>query len=256
MSHFLAQKRPATDPPEEGQDGHRQEEPTESASSTNINTRYQRLLSVVEKSLAQSRQNIADDAPSTIADSYGDMTSLFASENDDDGIETLTTLLMGTLERVHDSFYSSQESGSSSLLEKLLKEQSIFELLQRVELSVGEVERTEKEWNEKEEKDSRSARDAVDMARLPGVAVNQDGNKSGKKKLILPAEYIGYHAYQLKLQHQQNLLKEISSLEESNEAMERDLKEKWEEWTGRVRKVKGVLAALDELEAEKETTNK
>mmetsp|Transcript_18640 Transcript_18640/g.38735 ORF Transcript_18640/g.38735 Transcript_18640/m.38735 type:complete len:252 (+) Transcript_18640:214-969(+) len=220
------------------------------SASENTNSRYRLLLSVIEKSFTQSHQSIANDAHGTIVDAYGDLTSLFASENDEKGIETLTTLLMGTLERIHDSFTSSNNSESSSLLGKLLQEQNILELLQKVETCIDDVDKTEQDWEKKETGDSQSAKEAIDMARLPVSLTNQNGGSKGKRKLVLPAELLGYHAYQLKLQHHQKLLREISELKEGNDKGEQNLTNKWEEWNGKVAKVKYVVDVLDKLRSD------
>ena len=55
-------------------------------SDNNNNTRYNRLLSILAKSLTQSREKVASDASQTIKESYGDMTSLFTSNEDSDGV--------------------------------------------------------------------------------------------------------------------------------------------------------------------------
>lgn len=240
-------------PQEQTQSKKNQNEASNESPSTveNVNSRYQLLLSVIEKSFTQSHQSIANDAHSTIVNSYGDLTSLFASDNDDNGIETLTTLLMGTLERIHDSFMSTATSeSSSSLLRKLLQEQNILELLQKVETCIDAVDKDDEDWEKKEKWDAQSAKEAVDTARLPVTFTNQNGSNIGKRKLVLPAELLGYHAYQLKLQHHQKLLKEISEVRESNEKLQQDLADKWEEWNGEVERVKDIVNVLDKLRSD------
>mmetsp|Transcript_32992 Transcript_32992/g.63396 ORF Transcript_32992/g.63396 Transcript_32992/m.63396 type:complete len:124 (+) Transcript_32992:603-974(+) len=107
-----------------------------------------------------------------------------------------------------------------------------------------------KTGKKKETGDSQSAKEAIDMARLPVSLTNQNGGSKGKRKLVLPAELLGYHAYQLKLQHHQKLLREISELKEGNDKGEQNLTNKWEEWNGKVAKVKYVVDVLDKLRSD------
>ena len=204
---------------------------------------YNRLLSILAKSLTQSREKIASDAPQTIKESYGDMTSLFTSSEDGDGVSSLVDLLLGKLDSVHDRFTSEKLTGSSSStrLEKILQQQNIFQVLQKVETAIDEVGRGEREFNEAEVADKKSAREAIKMAKSTRMS------PSGKKRRVMPAESIGYHAHKLKMEYQQSLAKELEEIEEENEKLEGELKNKWGEWKKSVEGVKSALETMDEL---------
>lgn len=229
MSDILSQKRSATDPP---------------PSDNNTSTRYNRLLSILSKSLTQSREKVANDAPQTIKECYGDMTSLFTSNEDSDGVSSLVDLLLGKLDSVHDRFNSEKLSGSSSTtrLEKLLQQQSIQEVLDKMERAINEVEKEEEEFNIAEEADKNSAREAIKLAKSSRISPT-----SGKKRRVMPAENITYHAYQLKLEYDESLKKELNDIEKENERLEEELKSKWEEWQRNVEGVKGALETMDKL---------
>lgn len=205
--------------------------------------RYDRLLSVLTKSLAQSRDRIASDAPRTIKESYGDMTSLFTSSEDGDGVSSLVDLLLGKLDSVHDRFGSERSpmSGNNlTILERLLEERNILGVLRRVEAAIEEVERDEREFDEAEEADRTSAREAIRVAKSTRVS------PSGKKRRVPPAENIGYRAYRLKVEYQQSLAKELEEIEKENKSLEEELEKKWREWQENIR---GVKAALDTMDA-------
>ena len=219
------------------------------SSSDQSTTLYDRLLSIVAKSLAQSREKIASEAPQTIKESYGEMTSLFTSSEDSDGVSSLVDLLLGKLDSVHDRFNSeklpsgSSTSSSSSLtqLEKLLQQQNIFEVLQKIEMAISSVETEERQFAEAEEADKNSAKDAIKAAKSTRFS------PSGKKRRVLPAESIGYHAHKLKSEYQQCLAKELEEVERENQKLEGDLKSKWVEWQESVGGIKAALGALDEV---------
>ena len=216
-----------------------------SASSSDQSTLYDRLLSIVAKSLSQSREKIASEAPQTIKESYGEMTSLFTSSEDSDGVSSLVDLLLGKLDSVHDRFNSEKlPSGSSTSLtrlKKLLQQQNIFEVLQKIEMAISSVETEERQFAEAEEADKNSAKDAIKAAKSTRIS------PSGKKRRVLPAESIGYHAHKLKSEYQQCLAKELEEVERENQKLEGDLKSKWVEWQESVGGIKAALGALDEV---------
>jgi len=211
--------------------------------SDNNNTRYNRLLSILAKSLTQSREKVASDASQTIKESYGDMTSLFTSNEDSDGVSSLVDLLLGKLDSVHDRFNSEKIPGTSlTQLETLLQQQNIYEILQKMEHAIDEVETEEREFNEAEEADKNSARDAIKLAKSSRISPS-----GGKKRRVMPAESIGYHAHKLKLEYQQSLLQELENIEKENDMLEEELKSKWEGWQSNVEGVKDALDTLDTL---------
>ena len=212
-------------------------------SDNNNNTRYNRLLSILAKSLTQSREKVASDASQTIKESYGDMTSLFTSSEDSDGVSSLVDLLLGKLDSVHDRFNSEKIPGTSlTQLETLLQQQNIYEILQKMEHAIDEVETEEREFNEAEEADKNSARDAIKLAKSSRISPS-----GGKKRRVMPAESIGYHAHKLKLEYQQSLLQELENIEKENDMLEEELKSKWEGWQNNVEGVKDALDTLDTL---------
>mmetsp|Transcript_1270 Transcript_1270/g.2699 ORF Transcript_1270/g.2699 Transcript_1270/m.2699 type:complete len:251 (+) Transcript_1270:128-880(+) len=245
MADVLPQKRSAS--VEQSQS-----DPTATADppAKSDNTRYNRLISILAKSLTQSREKIASDAPQTIKDSYGDMTSLFTSSEDSDGVSSLVDLLLGKLDSVHHRFMSEKLSSSSTSpltrLEKPLQEQHIFQVLQKIEAAIDEVERNEREFNEVEETDKNSAKEAIKMARSTRIS------PSGKKRRVLPAESIGFHAHKLKVEYQQSLTKELEEIEKENEKLEEGLKKKWGEWQTKIKEVKSALDMLDKLGGDSE----
>lgn len=229
--------------------------------TTNANTRYQRLLSIIAKSLSASREKIASDATATINDSYGDLTSLFTSSEDGvDGTSRLVDLLLGKLDSVHDRFNSDKamtagissstmtsttsSTSSSSValqLEEILQKQNIQTTLHKLETAIENVERTEREFEASEKADKYSARDAIQIAK----SNTRLSPESGKKRRVSPAESIGYQAYKLKMEYQTSLVRELEEMETENTRLEEELKNRWEGWKENVEGVEGALEMLD-----------
>mmetsp|Transcript_13403 Transcript_13403/g.22848 ORF Transcript_13403/g.22848 Transcript_13403/m.22848 type:complete len:175 (+) Transcript_13403:88-612(+) len=156
MSQILPQKRSAaTDRPD----------PPSSTTTTN-SQRYTKLLSVLTKSLQQSRDKVESEAAHLIKEIYGDMTSLFTTGEDDDGVTQLVDLLLGKLDTVHDRFNVEKSSSSSNMtkLESILEDQQIKQLLQRVETAIERVEMDEQNFQQDEAADKQSAEEAVKQA--------------------------------------------------------------------------------------------
>lgn len=204
--------------------------------------RYDILLSIVDKALTSSREKIASDAPKIVKESYGDLTSLFTSSDDSDGVSRLVDLLLGKLDSVHDRF-GSEKSHATSLtqLEELLQQQSIFEVLQKIESAIDEVENYERQFNEAEAADKNSAKEAIKLAKTSRMS------PSGKKRRVLPAESIGYQAYRLKLEYQQSLARELQEVEADNMNLEKELQSGWKMWEKNVEEVKSALNVMDTL---------
>lgn len=234
MSSILPQKRSAVGPPTD--------------SNNNTNTRYNRLLSILTKALTQSREKVASEASQTIKESYGDMTSLFTSAEDSDGVSSLVDLLLGKLDVVHDRFNSEKTATSSTSsekmtqLDKILHDQHIQEILTKLEVAISTVEAEEEAFKTAEETDKKLTKDAIKLAKVSTRITSPTTNKRTK---ISPGESIGYTAYQMKLDYQNTLLKELDSIEKENELLEGELKNMWVEWQDNVEKVKGSLVTLD-----------
>ncbi|KAL9188088.1 hypothetical protein ACHAXT_006466 [Thalassiosira profunda] len=219
-----SRKRPAADPGNGGGDS----------------ALYRSLLSIVAKSLAASRQKVADGAPATIRESYGDMTSLFTSGEDGGGVSSLVDLLLGKLDSVHDRF-SPESASAPSKLEELLQKQDILPVLCKIEAAVAAVEKEERDFAAAEEADRQSAKEAIKLAKSTKV------EPDGKKRRVMPAESIGYHAHKLKAEYQASLAKELEEVQRENATLEGELKEKWGEWEAGLAGVKGALASMETL---------
>ena len=235
MSSILPQKRSAVDPPTD--------------SNKNTNSRYNRLLSILTKALTQSREKVASEASQTIKDSYGDMTSLFTSAEDSDGVSSLVDLLLGKLDVVHDRFNSEKTATASTSssekitqLDKILQDQHIQEILTKLEVAISTVEAEEEAFKTAEETDKKLTKDAIKLAKVSTRITSPTTNKRTK---ISPGESIGYTAYQMKLDYQNTLLKELDSIEKENELLEGELRSMWVGWQDNVEKVKGSLVTLD-----------
>jgi len=198
----------------------------------------------------KSREKIASDAPRTIQNAYGDMTSLFTSSEDGDGVFSLVDLLLGKLDSMHDRFISekcysssndpSSSSSSMTRLEQILEQHNVFQVLEKLDSAVNQVIREEREFNEAEASDKTSAREAIKLAKCTRTSPS-----SRKKRRVLPAESIGYHAHKLKLGYQQSLSKELKEIENENEVLEQELANAWAEWESSVEGVKTALATMD-----------
>jgi len=206
-------------------------------------TRYTRLLSVITKCLAQSRERIASDAPATIRDAYGEMTSLFTSDDEDgDGVSSLVDLLLGKLDGMHDRLTAERLAGSGKTrLEQLLDENDVKDLLTRVERSIVGVEEEERLFNEAEEADKSSAREAIRAARSTRVS------PGGKRRRVLPSESIGYHAHRMKAEYHDGLKQELDEVSAENERLESELKSSWDEFQGKLDALRGSLGTLEDL---------
>ena len=207
---------------------------------------------ILSKSLTRSRDYVASDAPHTIEECYGEMTSLFTSSDDGDGVTRLVDILLGKLDGAHDKLgpdlrkstsISSTASSSSSLstqFEKLLHRQDIQQILQRIEDAIDAVEADELDFDETEAADRDSAKDAIKAARMSRTSPN-----SGKRKRVQPADSLRIRAYAMKSEYQQSLAEELEEIEREKAQMEKELQEGWEEW-GKV--VEEVQLALDVME--------
>jgi len=232
----LPQKRPSTDAATSSTSA------GSSSSSSSKNTRYNRLLSILTKCLNQSKEKVAGDAPSTIQESYGGMTSLFTSSEDSNGVSSLVDLLLEKLDSVHDRFTGERAFGATmTRLEQLLQKQDVKALLSKLETSVNEVEEEERQFNEEDEADKSSARNAIKAVRSTRLS------PSGKKRRVLPSESIGYHAHRLKLEYQSTLQNELDEVMAENDKLEGELKSKWEEWQSHLDDVEGALTILKKL---------
>mmetsp|Transcript_33414 Transcript_33414/g.56806 ORF Transcript_33414/g.56806 Transcript_33414/m.56806 type:complete len:254 (-) Transcript_33414:175-936(-) len=248
--NILPQKRPGAS---EQLSIHKEASST-STSSTSHSNYYERLLSILSKSLEQSREKIASDAPSTIRQAYGELTSLFSQndngDNDNDGVSSLVDLLLGKLDSVHYRFASTQNPSSSSSttaagrksspLEELLQTQQIPQILAKLEMAISNVNQQIQLEEDEERKDQSSAREAIQRAKCTSV-------KNGKKRRVLPAESIGYHAFQLKKKYKEDLERELGEIQKENDVLEEALKEKWQEWNEGVQEVKNAVEKMDNL---------
>jgi hypothetical protein len=221
----MSSTRPRPDPPSDNN-------ATEDSSSQ----RYNRLLSILNKSFSQSRTKIESDGPALIKEVYGDMTSLFGgdndNDNDDDGTTQLVNLLLGKLDTVHDRF-KDETTTSVNNMEKLLSQHHIQSLLLRVENAIDKVEKADEEFNRVEEADKKSVLAAVESART--------GSGSNAQK------FTEYYTYQLKQEYLTMLQGELDTVTSDNEKMDKELQEKWGEWMEDLKEVKNALALLTQL---------
>jgi len=237
MSKVLPQKRSAAldrpDPPSS----------SDNKSSSN-SQRYTRLLSILTKSLQQSRDKVESEAPQLIKEIYGDMTSLFTTGEDKDGVTQLVDLLLGKLDTVHDRFNVDKSSSNNNMteLESLLEQHHILQLLQRVETAIENVETEEQNFQREEDADKKSAEEAVKKAHTLRV-----DNVAGKLRKISPDSFAGYHTHKMKEEYLDSLQKELEEVTKENEETEKALKEKWEEWQKNLGDVKGALAMFQQL---------
>jgi hypothetical protein len=208
--------------------------PADNVTEDSSSQRYNRLLSILNKSFSQSRTKIESDGPALIKEVYGDMTSLFGGDNDndnDDGVTQLVNLLLGKLDTVHDRF-KDETTTSVNNMEKLLSQHHIQPLLSRVEMAIDKVEKADEEFNRLEEADKKSALAAVESARTGG---------SNAQK------FTEYYTYQLKQEYLNMLQGELDTVTSDNEKMDNELQEKWGEWMEDLKEVKNALALLTQL---------
>ena len=221
------------------------------AATSTSSKRFDRLLTILSKSLTRSRDDVASDALHTIEECYGDKTSLFTSSDDGDGVTRLVDILLGKLDGAHDKLgpdlrkstsisSTASSSSSSTQFEKLLHRQDIQQILQRIEDAIDAVEADERDFDETEAADRDSAKDAIKAARMSRTSPN-----SGKRKRVQPADSLRIRAYAMKSEYQQSLAEELEEIEREKAQMEKELQEGWEEW-GKV--VEEVQLALDVME--------
>jgi len=224
-NNIMSSTRPRPDPPSDNV--------TEDNSDSS--QRYNRLLSILNKSFSQSRTKIESDGPALIKEVYGDMTSLFGGDNDndnnDDGVTQLVNLLLGKLDTVHDRF-KDETTTSVNNMDKLLSQHHIQPLLSRVEMAIDKVEKDDEEFNRVEEADKKSALAAVESARTGG---------SNAQK------FTEYYTYQLKQEYLNMLQGELDTVTSDNEKMDNELQEKWGEWMENLKEVKSALELLTQL---------
>lgn len=234
MSQILPQKRSAALDNNMSSTRPRPDPPSDNAEDSS-SQRYNRLLSILNKSFSQSRTKIESDGPALIKEVYGDMTSLFGGDNDndnnDDGVTQLVNLLLGKLDTVHDRF-KDETTTSVNNMEKLLSQHHIQPLLSRVENAIDKVEKADEEFNRLEEADKKSALAAVESARTSG---------SNAQK------FTEYYTYQLKQEYLNMLQGELDVVTSDNEKMDNELQEKWGEWMEDLKEVKNALALLTQL---------
>lgn len=231
----------------------RPDPPTSTSTTSNTSQRYTKLLSVLTKSLQQSRDKVESIAPQLIKEIYGDMTSLFTTgdedndnEETDGGVTQLVDLLLGKLDTVHDRFTvdksSTDNSSSMTKLESILEQRQIQSLVQRVEIAIDHVERDERNFEQAEAADKQSAEEALRKAQT--LRVN---TTTGKLRKVNADEFVGYHSNKKKEEYLQVLQKELEEATRENEEMEGMLKERWGEWEKNLGEVKGVLGLLTQL---------
>ena len=133
-------------------------------------------------------------------------------------------------------------------LDEILKRHDIYSLLNKLEASIAHVDREDAEFAQRDEADKSSALHAIAVAKTQKIS-SVDGRD--RKKRILPGEYIGYHAYKLKLGHRDKLRGELEEVERENDAMEKELSELLAGWKESVEELEGVLGKMDEIGAEK-----
>jgi hypothetical protein len=208
--------------------------------TTTTSDRSSLLLTALSKSLNQTRSRVSDKAPSSISEAYGDVASFFASDEDATGVETLVNLLLSKIDKINEDAEGS--------LDDILKRHDIYTLLERIDASIAHVDKEASEFAEKDEADKKSALNAIAQAKTQKIA-NVDGRD--KKKRVLPGEYIGYHAYKLKLEHKAKLQQELEEMEKENDEKEKELEDMWESWNTGVVSLEGVLSKMDELGAER-----
>lgn len=241
MSQSLPQKRSAA------LDHHRRDPPSSTSTSDSNSQRYARLQSILTKSLQQSRDKVESEAAQLIKEIYGDMTSLFTTGDDNDGVTQLVNLLLGKLDTVHDRFNVDKSSDdddnkSRTKLESLLEQHHILPLLQRVESAIERVETDESTFQQMEDADKQSAWDALKQAQSYKV-----DNVTGKKRKINPDIFAGYHSNKMKEEYLDSLKEELEGVTKENDEMDGALKEKWEEWQKNLGDVKGALEVLQQL---------
>ncbi|KAL7481482.1 hypothetical protein ACHAW6_007163 [Cyclotella cf. meneghiniana] len=215
-------------------------------------SRYALLLSILQKSLTRTRDRISTEASASILSAYGDVSSFFATDADPTGIDTLANLLLSRVDTVHERFAESSVDGSSSRtpLEALLRDRGIEELLGRVENSIRGVDEEECSARVREEMDKQSAREAISMARTSQIC-NSPSSGEERKRRLLPGEYIGYHAYKLKLEHKESLVRQLEEIEKENDEMVGEMERLWDEWKRRVEELEGVVGVWGDMSAER-----
>lgn len=211
---------------------------TTMASPTPPANRSTLLLNALTKSLSQTRNRISTQAPDAISTAYGDVVSFFASDDDSTGVETLVNLLMSRIDKVNEITESS--------LHELLKSHDLYSLLEKVEASIAAVDKSQSDFTARDEAEKQSTVEAINHAKISRVE-NVQGRD--KKKRVLPGEYIGYHAYKLKLEHKDKLEKELEELQRENDEMNKELSELWSGWNGAVKDLEGMLEKMDEMGA-------
>ena len=135
---------------------------------------------------------------------------------------------------------------TESSLHELLKSHDLYSLLEKVEASIAAVDKSQSDFTARDEAEKQSTVEAINHAKISRVE-NVQGRD--KKKRVLPGEYIGYHAYKLKLEHKDKLEKELEELQRENDEMNKELSELWSGWNGAVKDLEGMLEKMDEMGA-------
>lgn len=210
------------------------------ATANNNAARSSLLLSALAKSLTQSRSRISNDAPAAIAAAYGDVAAFFASDEDTSGIDTLVKLLLGKIDKVNEVTEAS--------LDDILKQHDVYALLEKFEACIASVDEEKAKFEEADKADKQSALSAIAGAKTQHITTVEGREK---KKRILPGEFIGYHAYKLKLKHKEALEEELGTIQKENDAKVLELGELWKNWGDRVDDLEGIIEKMNELGHEK-----
>lgn len=157
--------------------------------------RYQRLLTLLDKSLHESRKAL--DTDELINECYDAEDAKIFESSETNVLKTaVDSMLEGVNQKVRDQLIS------------FLEKEKIQERLDQVEAIINNLDRQDEEQKRAEAEDKDSAQEAVKAVRLP--------------KDILPGDIISYHAYRLMERERESLLEEIAKVEaETNEVNER-----------------------------------
>jgi len=188
--------------------------------TTTSSVRYQRLLSVIEKALSQSKSQL--DLEKVIKEIYGDDASIFGNDDDSDN-NMLSSVIQSMLERVHDQV---QES-----MTEHLQSQNVCQQLVKLEAILHKLEYEQASQQQADEKDKQSARQALEQSKLP--------------KGIQPLDLVNYKAYQRMQQEREVLLNEITQTEKEIQEIKDRQQEQSQAMESRLTKIQQVGQELE-----------
>jgi hypothetical protein len=171
--------------------------------STEKQSRYEKLLELTSKSLQKSHDSI--DKKVAIEECYGKDASIFG-DSKEAGTKVLEQLLEQTLEEI--------DSDVKAVIQEAIKEHDVKSKLDLLDSVINDFRRVQRKKQEQEDADKDSAQEAVMKTKLPnGVSL---------------AQVLQYRAYLARTKYRDDLVSQIETEMEKSKTLQENIKKEKE----------------------------